>query len=131
MTTAFPTNHPLCTGLTPDVEAEARKLLESAGVTELSRERAANGNWAEPTTIEDFLMYLEDEIDTQIAVARHLGDPVPDYIREWETLATKLRAMGYEAAVPPWVMPSQPNEDDGWLEAAYEERYQEPAYCDW
>lgn len=78
---------------------------EAFNAKSMARERAACGNWPQPRTIPDFLMWLEDEASIQEQqIADHpeeSGERAP-YARALRGLAGELRQLGFEPAAVPW-----------------------------
>lgn len=82
--------------------AEAEEAFDAKS---MACERAACGNWPSPSTIADYLMWLEDEARLQ---EQQIGSDTPDgreqaaYARALSDLAKELRGLGFEPGPAPW-----------------------------
>ncbi len=78
---------------------------EAFGLLSLIWERANAGNWDRPTSIPEYLFWLEDEARLQ---ARTLYDDIlffrqnEPYVRALFGVAMELRTWGFTPALPPW-----------------------------
>lgn len=79
----------------------ANRILDEAeeafGARSLAMERAACGNWGQPETVADYLLWVEDEASIQEEL-----DEDPVYIKALLGLAEEIRALGFEPSPPPW-----------------------------
>ena len=83
---------------------KAKEILnEHPYCVELARERASCGCWPAPNSPSDFLMWIEDEADTQADQGEQYPDenrkPYAAYLRE---VADLLRDTGVVPSTPPW-----------------------------
>lgn len=79
-------------------------------VIELCKERAAYGEFDLPTTPGEYLMWIEDEMEIQNAVASTAEDfngEARKYADYLDSLASVLRAEGVRPTLPPWVLRDQ------------------------
>jgi len=84
---------------------EAEDAFEALSV---ARERAANGEWPEPQSIPDFLMWIQDEWDVQDhLVADSPKDSDLVYASALLDLVEELRALGFESSPVPWQLSLQ------------------------
>jgi hypothetical protein len=82
--------------------AEAEEAL---GAKSMARERAACGNWPKPRTIQDYLMWLEDEAarsERQAADHTEESRKRLPYVRALRGLVEELRQLGFEPNPSPW-----------------------------
>jgi hypothetical protein len=88
----------------------AFKILEEAeeafNAKSMANERAANGGWPKPTTISDYLFWLEDEAAIQ-EDALNGNLPATDmdqaYTRALRGVANELRELGFRPSLEPWL----------------------------
>jgi hypothetical protein len=82
-------------------ESQANRILDEAeeafGARSLARERVACGNWAQPETVADYLLWIEDEATLQEETGE---DPI--YARALRGIADEIRALGFQPSPPPW-----------------------------
>ena len=99
-------------------EPRAWRILEEAeeafGAKQMAEERAACGEWPAPTTIADYLMYIEDEAEAQERETPTDPDEMIErmvYAAALRELAQELRKLGFEPAPAPWTAADQPSAD--------------------
>ncbi len=92
-----------------DVNARALRILDEADeafdALSMAKERAANGGWPAPVTINDILFWLEDEATIQeIALNRSPQAAEMDkaYVRALRGVADELRELGFTPSPAPW-----------------------------
>jgi hypothetical protein len=75
------------------------------GVVGMAHERACNGNWPEPQTVEQFLGWIEDEAiiqEEQYADHPEETERAP-YARQLRLVQCRLLSLGFLPAELPWV----------------------------
>ena len=97
-------------------EPRAWRILEEAeeafGARQMAEERAACGEWPAPTTIPDFLMWIEDEAGVQERDQPANPDEMIErtvYAAALRELAQELRKLGFEPAPAPWTASTTDN----------------------
>ena len=87
----------------------ACKILDEAeeafDAKSMAEERAANGGWPKPTTVSDYLFWLEDEATIQEdALNRnpHPADMDEAYTYALRGVAKELRELGFTPSPEPW-----------------------------
>ena len=106
----YPDDLPLTRQVPGKIALAWRMLIEAQealGVKSMARERAACGHWPAPHTIQDYLMWLEDEASIQ--EQQSAGHPKEaaeraSYTRALRGLAEELRELGFEPAPVPWAV---------------------------
>lgn len=94
---------------TPTPETLAWAILEGAeatdGVKSMAEDRAACGGLHAPSTVSDYLFWLEDEAEIQEANFESLPDmyrEVPPYIAVLRDFAARLRDLGFSYESTPF-----------------------------
>ena len=79
---------------------QANRILDDAeeafGARSIAKKRADYGNWDQPETITDFLLWVEDEAKLQEALGE---DPI--YAKALRGVANEIRALGFVPSSPP------------------------------
>ena len=98
-------------------EPRAWRILQEAeeafGARQMAEERAACGEWPAPTTIPNFLMWIENEAEVQEREQPTDPDELIErmvYAAALRELAQELRKLGFEPAPAPWT--SRPQTTD-------------------
>ena len=99
-------------------EPRAWRILEEAdeafGAKQMAEERAACGEWPAPTTIPEYLTYIEDEAEVQEREQPTNPDEMIErmvYAAALRELAQELRKLGFEPAPAPWKSTDEPTID--------------------
>jgi hypothetical protein len=94
------------------VEALARRILdeseEAFAALSMAKERASNGNWPEPSTIPNYLFWIEDEARLQEECGWGHLDEISErsiYARALRNLADELLELGFTPSPAPWTTP--------------------------
>lgn len=87
----------------------AYKILEEAeeafNAKSMAEERAANGGWAKPVTVSDYLFWLEDEATIQedaLNRSPHADEMDEAYTHALRGVANELRELGFTPSAEPW-----------------------------
>jgi len=87
----------------------AYKILEEAeeafNAKSMAEERAANGGWAKPVTVSDYLFWLEDEASIQEDALNRSprADEMDEaYTQALRGVANELRELGFTPSPEPW-----------------------------
>lgn len=77
-------------------------------VVSMADDRASCGEWAQPVTPADYLMWIEDEVEMQREIADFAGKAAEeitsrnDYAERLDYWAKALRAAGVVPSMAPW-----------------------------
>jgi hypothetical protein len=87
----------------PD-EEKANRILDEAeeafAVKSMAEERTASSEWPKPTSISEYLFWIEDEARNQASILQDEDNPF--YVQALQELAQELRGLGFTPSPPPW-----------------------------
>ncbi len=90
-------------------EVRANRILDEAeeafAARSLGEERALCGEWPRPSTVADYLFWIEDEARIQQAYRPDDPEQAAEqrfYVEALQELALELRGLGFSPSPPPW-----------------------------
>ena len=95
-----------------DAEPRAVRILDEAeeafAVKSMAEEQALCGGWPKPDTVQDYLFWIEDEVEYQVIHRMTTWqDEQRIYIQGLRDLAQELRELGFTPAPAPWQVVSE------------------------